>query len=165
MCVRPKFVALLPNAVVVFAPVFANMFADAVQHSMHVAVQFFGFTKEMRHGLDKLAINIQLHLFACGVAHAHRQRLTVSVQLRHQSIARFNFSSMALPSGGTTAGASAEKLNVKATDSPDFNTKRAAKPSGVGSSPISPRRIKTLAPVSIRQPNFPASLIFGATRP
>ena len=91
MCVRPKFVALLPNAVVVFAPVFANMFADAVQHSMHVAVQFFGFTKEMRHGFDKLAINIQLHLFACGVAHAHRQRPAVSLQMRQDILPRRRF--------------------------------------------------------------------------
>src|ERR1041385_4021219 len=86
-----------------------------------------------------------------------------AAQLCHQSIASFNFSSIAVPSGGTTAGASAEKLNVKTTDSPDSNTKCAAKPSGVGSSPTSPRRMKTFASVSIRHPNLPHLLIVEPT--
>jgi hypothetical protein len=45
----------------------------------------------MRHGFDQLAINIQLHLFACSVADAHWLRLAVSPQMRKDMLGRRRF--------------------------------------------------------------------------
>ena len=70
---------------------FANIFADSAQHSLHVPIQFFGSTNEVEHSIDKLAINIQLRLVARRVAYAHWPRVAVSLQMRQNTFGRRRF--------------------------------------------------------------------------
>src|ERR1043166_3862690 len=89
-----------------------------------------------------------------------------AAHLRHQSIARSNFSETRSPSGGITAGPSAEQTNENVATSEVFSRNFVDKPlpSRIRNS-TSLRNVKRHVPISILQPNLPVFLISGVTRP
>src|SRR5436190_17294229 len=57
-----------------------HVLAVLAQHLLHLVVRFF-FSKKIANGLDNFAVNVELRLFAGGIANPHRPRTAVSAEM------------------------------------------------------------------------------------
>ena len=74
--------AAFPDPLVRLAPAPADRLAETVEHARRVAVEAPAAGSEPRHGVDHLAVDIELELAMRVVADPHRPRARVALQVR-----------------------------------------------------------------------------------
>src|SRR5207249_11207722 len=86
--VRRPARARLPDAFVGLAPMTAYVFAEAYQHALGLAIEARAGPRELRRGVDDLAVDVELQLLDGGVADAHRARAAVAAPAVQRALAR-----------------------------------------------------------------------------
>jgi hypothetical protein len=77
----------LPDTLVGFLPVAADVFAEGAEHPLRLAIKGAAGSNEVCHGVDHFPVHIQLPLFGCGIANANRSRTLVTGELLQDAFA------------------------------------------------------------------------------
>src|SRR5688572_20470714 len=71
----------LPDTIVRFTPMMADVAAKVAQHPLRFTVQAAPAPQEMRHRFNHLAVNIQLQLVTGRVSDPYRARSRIAAQM------------------------------------------------------------------------------------